>query len=60
MGIIQTSDRQTCGGVEARLVHPPEEQLQTDDGVDYDDKHDEHADVEQRDHGLHDGVQHNL
>lgn len=50
----------TGGGGVAGLVHPADEQLQTDDGVDDDDEHDQHADVQQGHHGLHDGVQHNL
>ena len=41
-------------------MHPAYEELQADDGVDDDDEHDQHTDVEQRHHGLHDGVQHNL
>lgn len=51
---------QTCAHEVARLVHPPNEKLQADDGVDYDDKHDQHTNVEQGHHGFHDGVQHNL
>lgn len=54
------SGAETCAGVVAALVHPADEELQADDGVDYDDKHDQHADVQQGDHGFHDGVQHNL
>lgn len=50
----------TCGAGVARLVHPADEKLQANDGVDDDDKHDQHADVQERHHGLHDGVQHNL
>lgn len=54
------SRRITGGGGVAGFVHPPDEQLQTDDGVDDDDEHDQHANVQQGHHGLHDGVQHNL
>ena len=43
-----------------RLVHPADEELQADDGVDDDDEHHQHTDVEKGDHGFHDGVQHNL
>lgn len=41
-------------------MHPADEQLQADDGVDDDDEHDQHTDVQKGDHGFHDGVQHNL
>lgn len=41
-------------------MHPADKKLQADDSVDDDDKHDQHADVQKRDHGFHDGVQHNL
>lgn len=46
----------TCGGGVARLVHPADKKLQADDGVDDDDEHDQHADVQKGDHGFHDGV----
>lgn len=51
---------QTCAHGVARLVHPADKKLQADDGVDDDDKHDQHTDVQKGDHGFHDGVQHNL
>ena len=38
----------------------PGEELEADDGVDDDDKHDEEGNVEEGDHGHQDGVQHNL
>lgn len=41
-------------------MHPADEELQADDSVDDDDKHDQHSDVQKRNHGFHDGVQHNL
>lgn len=50
----------TCGGIVTSLVHPANEKLQSDDSIDDDDKHDQHTNVQQRDHGFHDGVQHNL
>lgn len=50
----------TSSGVVAGPVHAPDEQLQPDDGVDDDDEEDQQGDVEQRNHGLHDGVQHDL
>lgn len=50
----------TCADGVTRLVHPADEKLQTDDGVDDDDEHDQHTDVQKGDHGFHDGVQHNL
>lgn len=50
----------TCAFVVAGLVHPAKEELQPDDGVDDDDKADQHTDMQQGHHGLHDGVQHNL
>lgn len=51
---------ETCAGVVAGFVHPADEELQADDSVDDDDKHDQHSDVQKRNHGFHDGVQHNL
>ena len=36
------------------------EELEADDGVDDDDEDDEQGDVEERDHGHHDGVKYNL
>lgn len=50
----------TCSYVVAGLVHSSDEELQTNDGVDDDDKENQQSDVEQRDHRLHDGVQHDL
>ena len=46
--------------VVAGLVHASDEELQTDDGVDDDDEEYQQSDVEQGNHGLHDGVQHDL
>jgi hypothetical protein len=46
--------------IEAGAVHLAHEQLQADDGVDDDDEQDQQGDVEERNHGLDDGVQHNL
>lgn len=57
---VKSEKRDTCGCVIARLVHPADEKLQSDDGVDYDDEHDKHTNVEEGNHGFHDGVQHNL
>lgn len=51
---------ETCAHGVAGFVHPADEKLQTDDGVDDDDEHDQHTDVQEGDHGFHDGVQHNL
>ena len=45
---------------EAGPVHLPHEHLEPNDGVDDDDEEDEEGDVEQRDHGHQDGVQHHL
>lgn len=50
----------TCSSVVAGLVHASYEELQTNDGIDDDDKEDQQSNVEQRNHRLHDGVQHNL
>ena len=41
-------------------MEQPREELEADDGVDDHDEHDEEGDVEQRNHGHQDGVQHNL
>lgn len=57
-GIVR--GRGTCGAGVACLVHPADEKLQANDGVDDDDKHDQHTDVQEGHHGFHDGVQHNL
>ena len=50
----------TCDCVEARLVKYSGEQLEADDGINYNDKHDEQHDVKQGDHGHKDGVDNNL
>lgn len=42
---------------ETGLVHAADEELEADDGVDDDDEEDEEGDVQQRHHGLHDGVE---
>jgi len=47
-------------GRQAGLVKLPAVELQTDDGEHEDGEEQEEADLEQRDHGLHDGLQHNL
>lgn len=41
-------------------MHSSDKELQTDDGVDDDDKEDQQSDVEKRNHSLHDGVQDDL
>ncbi len=46
--------------IEAGLVEDAGEELQTDDGVDDDDKHDQQHDVEEGNEGHQDGVEHNL
>lgn len=45
---------------QAGLVKLPAVELQTNDGKHEDGKEQEKANLEQRDHGLHDGLQHNL
>ena len=50
----------TCAGEEAGSVHFTNEELKADDGVDDDDKQDQQGDVEERNHGFNNGVQHNL
>jgi len=50
----------TCDCVEARLVKYSGEQLEADDGINYNDKHDEQHDVKQGDHGHKDSVDNNL
>lgn len=50
----------TCSYVVAGPVHASNEKLQTNDGVDDDDKENQQSNVEQRNHCLHDRVQHNL
>lgn len=50
----------TCPCVVAGPVHASNEELQTDDGVDDDDKENQQGNVEQGNHGLHDGVEHDL
>lgn len=42
---------------ETGLVHAADEELETDDGVDDDDEENQQGDVQQRHHGLHDGVE---
>ena len=46
--------------VETRSVQQTGEELQSNDGVDDDDKQDEQGNVEERDHGHQDCVQHHL
>lgn len=46
--------------VVARLVHLPHEELQADDGINDDDEEHKEGDVQQRHHGLDDGVQDHL
>ena len=50
----------TCLIIVAGEVKLPGEELQSDDGVDDDDKHNKECDVEQWHHSLQDGVQHHL
>ena len=50
----------TCQFVEARLVHFPGEEFQANDGVDHDDEDDQERNVQQRNHRLDDGIQHDL
>lgn len=50
-----TGAHQVAGG-----VHLADEEFKADDGVDDDDEEDEQSDVEQRNHGFNDGVQHYL
>lgn len=45
---------------QAGVMKLPAVELQTDDGKHEDGEEQEKADLEQRDHGLHDGLQHNL
>lgn len=42
------------------MVKLPAVELQADDGKHEDGKEQEEADLEQRNHGLHDGLEHNL
>ena len=42
---------------ETGLVHAANEELEADDGVDDDDEEHQQGDVQQRHHGLHDGVE---
>jgi hypothetical protein len=46
--------------VETGVVELPHVEVQADDGEHEDGKEEEHADLEQRNHGLHDGLQDNL
>ncbi len=41
-------------------MHLPDEQLQPDDGIDDDDEEYKQSNVQQRNHGFNDGVQHYL
>ena len=41
-------------------MHLADEELQSDDGIDDDDEEDQQGDVEERNHGFNDGVQHHL
>jgi len=51
----------SAGAVEpAGLVKAAGEQLQSDDGVNYDDENDEQRDVKQRHHSFENRVQNNL
>lgn len=52
---VLTGAHQVAGG-----VHLADEEFKADDGVDDDDKQDQQGDVEERNHGLDDGVQHHL
>lgn len=45
---------------QAGVVKLPAVELQTDDGKHEDGEEQQKADLEQRDHGLHDRLQHNL
>lgn len=49
-----------AGRWQAGLVKLPTVELQTNDGKHEDGEEQKEADLEQRDHGLHDGLQHNL
>lgn len=52
--------RLTCPNIVTCLVHSANEKLQANNGIyDYD-KHDQQTNMKQRNHCLHDGVQHNL
>ena len=50
----------TCNCIEACFMEDSREQLQANDSVDDNDKHDQQHDVEQWNDGHQDGVQHNL
>lgn len=41
-------------------MHLPNEELQADDGIDDDNEEHEQSNVQQRNHGFNNGVQHNL
>lgn len=41
-------------------MHFTDEKLQANNGIDDDDKQDKEGDVQQRNHGFNDGVQHHL
>ena len=56
----QENTMNTCVVIEARAVQQPREELEADDGVNDNDEEHEQRDVQQRDHGHQDGVQHNL
>lgn len=50
----------TCPSYIAGCVHFAEEELKANDGVDDDDEEDQQSNVEKRNHGFNDGVQHYL
>ncbi len=50
----------TCAVQIAGCMHLPDEQLQPDDGIDDDDEEYKQSNVQQRNHGFNDGVQHYL
>ena len=50
----------TCFIIKASFVKNPREKLETNDGVDEDDKHDEEGDVKEGNHCHDDTVEHHL
>lgn len=50
----------TCAGEIAGCMHFTNEQLQADNSIDDNDKQDQEGNVQERDHGFNDGVQHHL
>lgn len=50
----------TCAAYIAGCMHFTDEKLQANNGIDDDDKQDKEGDVQQRNHGFNDGVQHHL